>query len=98
MKAVWQDAVLAESEQTLVVEGETLSRRSQFIREYFDDRKLIALARGKGLQATTIFVSVTRTIPMRSGTILSRRTVQIDQRVHRLLARGESSRLNTRGR
>ena len=92
------DAVLAESEQTLVVEGETLSRRSQFIREYFDDRKLIALARGKGLQATTIFVSVTRTIPMRSGTILSRRTVQIDQRVHRLLARGESSRLNTRGR
>ena len=54
MKAVWQDAVLAESEQTLVVEGETLSRRSQFIREYFDDRKLIALARGRALQTTTI--------------------------------------------
>jgi uncharacterized protein (DUF427 family) len=47
MKAVWQDAVLAESDQTVVVEGNHTSRRTQWIKNISNLARLIARARGR---------------------------------------------------
>ena len=42
MKAVWQDAVLAESDQTVVVEVTITSRRTQWIKNISNLARLIA--------------------------------------------------------
>jgi hypothetical protein len=68
MKAVWQDAVLAESDQTVVVEGNHTSRRTQWIKNISNLARLIARARGNALQATTIYRWAIRII--RCGLVL----------------------------
>jgi uncharacterized protein (DUF427 family) len=48
MKAVWQDAVLAESEQTVVVEGNHYFPPNSIHREYFDPSETQSTCAWKG--------------------------------------------------
>jgi uncharacterized protein (DUF427 family) len=48
MKAVWQDAVLAESEQTVVVEGKHYFPPQSIHKEYFDDSETHSTCAWKG--------------------------------------------------
>ena len=75
MKAVWQDAVLAESDQTVVVEGNHYFPPHSMDKKYFEPSQTHSTCRGRALQATTTYTWAIRIIPMRPGITLSRRTL-----------------------
>jgi hypothetical protein len=75
MKAVWQDAVLAESDQTVVVEGNHYFPPHSMDKKYFEPSQTHSTCPWKGLQATIIYTWAIRIIPMRLGITLSRRTL-----------------------
>ncbi len=75
MKAVWQETILAQSDQTISVEGNHYFPPTRSIKNTSTVVRLTAPALGKVQQAIIIFELVNRATPMPPGTILSRRTL-----------------------
>ena len=81
MKATWEDTVLAESDRTIVVEGNHYFPPDSIKKEFFKRAIPTRLARGKGSRVITTFKSVSR-VESRRRLVLSRAegSRQVDQR------------------
>jgi uncharacterized protein (DUF427 family) len=60
MKATWQDTVLAESDRTIVVEGNHYFPPDSIKKEFFRTSDPTRPAHGKGWQIITTFKSASR--------------------------------------
>jgi len=73
MKAIWNGAVLAESDDTIIVEGNHYFPPNSIKREYFREATSTPPVRGKGWRATTTSWWTVKSIRMPPGTILLQR-------------------------
>ena len=60
MKAIWNNTIIAESDQTIVVEGNNYFPPDAIKKEYFQPAKRIQLAVGKAKRAITTLSSTAK--------------------------------------
>jgi uncharacterized protein (DUF427 family) len=75
MKAVWQETILAQSDQTISVEGNHYFPPNSIHKEYFDQSETHSTCPWKGTASYYHLELVNRVTPLPPGTILSRRTL-----------------------
>ena len=76
MKAIWNGSILAESDQTIVAEGNHYFPPSAVRSEYFKDSGTYTTCPGKAWPAVTTWSWTARPMPARPGTIPRQRMLQ----------------------